>query len=320
TSFVVEPFKNAKVSAGGMAERTIDIAEFQVERIPIFKEWGINGIVGFNYLKHVTLVFPGDQETPFWKESRNETSKGARFPLFETDSDFYAKLNLPGGKTIDVLIDTGFSGALSLSSSLLKQLVRDRTAKYVETRHTESASGITKRKNYIVKTVTFAGMRFDDVIVGESTRSHVGLGLLASIRCTLDFPNKQILVDDSNLANAIKLPIDASGLGVRFVAGGTLSVKKIYPGYPASGSQIREGHQILEINGRPVQRLTIQDIRQMLSVAGESVSLKMKANLSEYQMSLKLDRPYEYPPKWDPEDPNAAPRPFPNLDEPARSN
>lgn len=70
----------------------------------------------------------------------------------------------------------------------------------------------------------------------------------------------------------------------------------------------------MTVDHHPVQELSLMKIRERLSQAGQTVHLKLKSGDREYEVDLKLDRPFEYPPKWAPEDPDAAPRPFPKLD------
>jgi predicted aspartyl protease len=202
---------------------------------------------------------------------------------------------------VEALVDTGKDDYLNLPPEVIRQLTRFGHARPASSETKFTARGAIIRKSHILRWVEFANVRFKDIQVGEAQRPAIGLALLENLNCVFDFPKQESWIEPCRTNEIICEP-DASGLVVGFEPDHRALIRRIIPGYPADKMTIAIGDELLVINGRNAKELSYRRITRELSRTGKSARLVLKSRNTTYEVEFKLDRPYEYPPRWAPED------------------
>ncbi|MCA9000068.1 MAG: PDZ domain-containing protein [Planctomycetaceae bacterium] len=317
---VLQKFQKVPVSIDGFPSYRESVVDSPIHLVSQLSNWEIEALVGQDYIRHLRIEFHGENGEPKLLKPGIAILREHVSGLVKDGDVYRLSVRLPGKLSEDVIIDTGASGTLSLTPQVIAKLKAMGHVQAVNRVTSQTAFGTHRFPRYLLRWVIVGQTRFVDLPVKESRVSLIGLELLRRLHCTLDFPNKLATFSPSKIPSEIRICPGAIGVGLYFERNGRLIVDEVEEDFPGNSAGIVSGDEILEIDRQPVGDRSIHDIRDRLSQAGQMVELKLRSQDTVSTVSLKLDRPYEYPPKWEPEDPHAAPRPFPNLDEPAKSN
>ncbi len=114
----------------------------------------------------------------------------------------------------------------------------------------------------------------------------LGVGFFERFDVTFDFdghamylaPNKRI---------SERQPFDAGGIVFRRNAT-SYEVDVVLPDSPGSRADVREGDRLLQLDGHPVDRLTLLELRDRMSHAGETRALRLARGNQILNVSLRL--------------------------------
>ncbi|MCA9000013.1 MAG: PDZ domain-containing protein, partial [Planctomycetaceae bacterium] len=312
-------FLDVPIQVGDCGVRRRGVIETDLSIFPSFELWKFQSFVGMNYLRDFSLKISYKYGHRLFF-SPVERIEGEGIPLVMTRTYARIPVRLAGEVALDCIVDTGMDDALALPPNIIQQLERLGHIRKVGQKTVFTGRGPVQDQRYILRVAQLGKRQFQNIPVGVAEQGYIGLRFFDGFDCLFDFPRERLYLNGEATSGRPMFPVDASGLGVAFGPDLRASVRKIESGYPASTTRIQVGDRLLELDGVSVEELSILEIRSRLSQAGSDVTLTLESKAGHYNIDLPLDRPYEYPPKWEPEDPHAAPRPFPNLDEPAKSN
>lgn len=311
-------YREVPVDVSGCGRRMLSVAELNLQVFPGLVDYGITSVLGMDYLRHCCVVIPAGSSRVELLAEPPDLSGMRNTPLRFALGRSWVSASLPAGVSTLAILDTGAIDDVQLPIQVISRLLAEGHVREVEAESRYTARGPVDRRRFILRRLDIFGVRFSDLSLGEAEEAVVGLKLMMRIGCVIDYPSRKVWTLHTDDQSTIRCTPDASGLWVSFDGGGRAVVRAIRKQYPTTSTRISVGDELLMVNTLPVRELSIHQIDEIFCKAGETVHLKLKSGDREYEVDLKLDRPFEYPPKWDPEDPDAAPRPFPKLDDEPR--
>ena len=295
-------FRKVPTCIPGLPEVPLDIVASDLSVVPSFQCWGINAIVGMNFLRDFVLTIRGREGISTLETSLDHQPRGERIPLRLRMGMPYLTVSIVGGFSQELLVDTGMEDVLTLSPEFLRRLEKAGLVVACDDDRSFTAAGAVSRKCFILRQMDVANTRFADVRVSESAHPGIGLGLLDHFNCILDFPKQEVWFERISDEKVIRIEPDASGMVVGFGPDGLASVRVLKDNSPAEMAKIKVGDELLSLNGRSAREFSYREIKREFAHGGKRVRLVLKRGETTYEVDLKLARPYEYPPQWKPED------------------
>jgi membrane-associated protease RseP (regulator of RpoE activity) len=119
----------------------------------------------------------------------------------------------------------------------------------------------------------------------------VGGEVLRRFRLILDYPRQRIILEpNEHLAE----PVEADMSGFELVAEGerlkTLTINEVLANSPAAEAGLREEDKLTGINGLPVTKFSLEQIREMLKQEGKEYVLTLKRGPQTLRVKLKMRR------------------------------
>lgn len=290
------------VSVGNSPEIPLDILKTDLTLFPSFKSWRIDGAIGMDYLRNCVLRIDGNERGAAIFPRSPVTHQGQRVPISFRIGLPYVKLSLAGGSSLEALVDTGKDDYLNLPPDVIRQLTKLGHSRPATNETRFTARGAIPTKSHILRWVEFANVRFENIQVREAQRAAIGLAMLENLNSVFDFPSHECWIEPLRSSQGILCEPDASGLVVAFGPDHRALVRRLISGFPAEKTTIAVGDELLAINGRSSQELSYRAIARELSRTGTTARLVLKSSNTTYEIEFKLDRPYEFPPRWAPED------------------
>ncbi len=280
-------------------QRTGPAVALDLSRISVATGMQIDAILGIDYLRYLFLNVSNG--TPGFSD-KAEISSGSgvkSYPLSVINGCPYTDVNLPVLGERPFLIDTGSVTYCGITRNYASQLVRANDAMLLEEIPTLDASGVRKTSLYVIREIKVFGVTMYNVPAEESDVNGIGLGLMRHFNFSVDFQNSVAHVLPPTPTRSF-FYLDASGLRLVFKPELGHVLRRIVPDSPAEKNHFQVGDQILEIDGRNSSEMSAWEIRELLSQAGKTISIKSQRGDEVRDIQLPLSRKFEYPPKWKP--------------------
>jgi C-terminal processing protease CtpA/Prc len=114
----------------------------------------------------------------------------------------------------------------------------------------------------------------------------LGVGFFERFSVTFDFAGRAMyLLPNKRISE--RQPFDASGIVFRKNAT-SYEVDFVLPDSPGSRADVRESDRLLQLDGRPVDRLTLLELRDLMSHNGETRELRLARGNQILNVSLLL--------------------------------
>ena len=200
-------------------------------------------------------------------------------------------VSVAGGKPIQALLDLGNGGNLSLPRTYWEDRPDLSRLRYAEARQ-GGVGGLHSARAAVLPTVTLANRTFADVPATLSNSgndrdaekmANVGIGLLKQFHVDLDLGRDRIFLKPRS--DAPKFDRDRSGTRLELV-GDRLRVAFVSPQGPASAAGLRDGDEIVAVDGRAVTGDYFSSADWTRGPAGKAVRLK-RADGSEVTVTLR---------------------------------
>lgn len=235
-----------------------------------------------------------------WRNSRLRVSsheafkpaRGAAEVLLSRNGPFNTiPVSIAGGRPIAALLDLGNGGNLVLPRTYWGGRVDLAGLRYAEAR-TGGVGGLHAARAATVPNVSLAGRTFAAVpaTLSESGNdrepekmTNVGIGLLKQFDVDLDLGRDRIYLTPRNDAP----PFDRDRSGTRLdLVGDRLKVGFVSPQGPAAAAGLKEGDEIVAVDGRPVTADYYRGADWTRGPAGKTVSLR-RADGTELKLTLR---------------------------------
>lgn len=210
-----------------------------------------------------------------------------------TEQGIYSiQARVNGSGPIELEIDTGSNGFLSLSRKVWKEVFRDNETATAQILIAGGDGKTTTTEIGRVARVTVSTNSYTNVIArlvpNEAIPSCIGFAFFRRHVTTIDVPHHTMYLMPGKRFGTVE-ENDMSGLHLIKVER-KIMVYSVNQGSPASNSGIRSGDEILSINGKDADRMHLQTIREILKKKERdkiTMQVRRKGKTSERVFRLK---------------------------------
>ncbi len=296
----VESYENIERNCLNFPKKTGRINVSDLSNLNTDRGISVDAILGMDYLRGFIFEFKSGRPQ-FVPRSNFLPDRSATSHLLKRNTvlDTTVSLDLSVLGKREFIIDTGYNDCLAISSDWINPLLRAGEAVLLQEVVAVDGSGAKKNSLYVIREIELLGIKMKNVPAVASELNLIGLGLMRHLDFSVDFENPVAYVLPTS-RSVHSFEADASGLWTVFQPNHGLIISGIMPDSPAEKNKIRPGDQLLEIDGHTASELSAWEIRELLSQAGKTISIKVKSGDQVRDIQLPLRRNFEYPPKWKP--------------------
>ena len=237
---------------------------------PLFGQ-RLDGVLGYDFLQQFVVVLDYQQQRLTLCDPAS--FRADRHPILlnlETRQPYIdVQIDRKNGKPIhaSLEIDTGKQDPFSLSAAFARRNGFMTDSSTFLALKGVSVGGNTQAWLTRAKSLHFAGLSIKNPIMGIAEENgdragQLGYGVLRRFRVTFDYSRKQAFFERNT---SFQEPYEFDHAGLIFGAGepqlSTLTVLMVIAGTPASKAGLREGDDVLTIDGRPANTFTLDEAR-----------------------------------------------------------
>ncbi len=265
----------------------------------------IHGIIGYPMLsKYVIEVDYDNSELKIYNQgSFNDFSSGSALPI-RLDLNFpvvVATVETYNGAKIEgnFIVDTGARADIIISNPTVIEFdMAENVGKYYTLRKKiGSSQRRTKLRYGRLKTVDFGGYLFTDtpVILSSDTKGVlslpqlngiIGNRLLQYFRVIFDYHNRYLYLEPKEELGS-RYVINCSGFDLTFKDGKPF-INNIVDRSPADDAGMRNGDQLISIDGNLTNSIPAKEIREAFSHSGTTIKVVIKRNTRHKLTKLSL--------------------------------
>lgn len=233
--------------------------------MPLFREY----IVQFDFDDRRLRILPqSTSPNQDWGTEYKVSSSSQGLPTIAVE--------LAGGSEEDCIIDTGYTGTLSLESRLFSSLINDKTMHSGHDVMLAQANGHKQLQTGRLSKVKLGEFESNDLRVLEGgKKSRIGMTYLRQFQVTFDFPRQRIYLRKGKEFNKPDRE-PTMGIGI-LLKNEKYVVEAIFKGRPGERSGIMRGDEVLAVNGSAIQGKRNAEIR---SVCRESMDKNGRVELT----------------------------------------
>jgi|GEM_PF-2028593 len=267
----------------------------------------LTAIVGSPYLRHYAFVLDPSIAKIESVSSPVISAEGVQLAITWKDGVPQLPVTFPILGTRNVVLETGSTAYIWLSRERVDSLERMgqlRQIKSLLVRQPSQGREVDVPTNLgVLRFMEFAGIRFHNVPVIIADKDMIGLGLLEHFCTTLDFPAGQVWCEKLKADEVIHLlpPTLACAPFFSFQNAGALEVVAFNEYFSNADHGLEKGDRVLKLNGTDSKHLSIEELFEIMSKAGTTVSLDMLRGDRRFSVDLKLKLPYPWPLEWESE-------------------
>lgn len=287
-----------------LMEKNVKVYSTDFDHLEISLGMDIDGIVGYDLLRHHSIYVNFDSKTiniyelgqgpkigdgiPFTLETsipvvngtvvlNNEEPHDGTF-YFITGAGTTLDFNSPYAKEWDVINKTG-----KHYNYYVKGLAKDETLHY---------------EGHVLS-LKFGNQTIEDLPIGISTATSgiqasknvsgiIGSQIIRMYNFTIDFGTKMIYLEKDHTYDA-NFKVNCSGIDVQLGADKkTVLIHQVFEDSPASEAGINVDAELVKINGQSMDEINLAEVKKLLKQEGETVELLVRQDGSEKSVSLKL--------------------------------
>lgn len=264
---------------------------------------GKDGVIGFSFFSKliVEIDYEKFKMTLTQPEFFDAKDKGEKIPIDVRGNRIFvnAIVNLESGPPInsELVIDTGNRSALVLNTTNKPELVLP--SKYISY-FASSLSGKMPRKAGRIKSIQLGSYKLDNLVSSFNDGTHgapppwekegnLGNQTLQRFNVVFDIPGKNIYLK-KNIKYREPFEFNMTGLQFEREDSYCLAIISVVPDSPAGKASLAEGDKILEINGKPVSRITSDMINDEFYKLGSDLKMVIERGGKRINVNLKLER------------------------------
>jgi predicted aspartyl protease len=285
-------------------EKNINVYAANLNHLEISLGRDFDGILGYDLLHHHTVHIDYDNLQMDIYDHGNGPKRGDAIPfsLMTSIPTIKGNVVLNNNEKYEGLffIMTGAGTTLDLNSPAAESWdAINKTGKHYS--YPIKGLGDTETIQYEghVMSFSFGKQTVEDLPIGISTAKSgiqadkkvagiIGNRILREFNITIDVPDKMIWID-KNSHFGEKLNINSSGIDIQMSKDmKKVLIHQVFDDSPASEAGIKENAELLSVEGKSALAYALPDIRTLLRRSGESVSLKIKQDGQEKEITLEL--------------------------------
>ncbi len=288
-----KPVKHQKIEINNQEIKNVKIFETSLNHLEMSIGRNIDGIIGYDMLKHYAISMNYDKNVMEIYDSSTYsytgTGKVYQIKLTSQIPHIPATVKLSNGETIsgEFFINTGARTTVDFNTPFVESNgLEGKVGKsYV---YLVSGLGSKEYEHHEgkVSSFDFGGFSFENMPVGLShakkgLQNHkkvagiIGGGLLRKFNITYHY-GRHKMYWEKNESYATGFTVNASGIELQLSKDKSkVLIHKVFDNSPASAAKIATDSELNEVNGKLAIEIGIADLREMLKKDGTKVNLKV---------------------------------------------
>ncbi len=253
----------------------------------------LDGILGTAFFQNfvVTIDYEAEKIYLFDQKTYAYVGEGEQLPLEVTDRGLFvnATARFDGDVTCEgrFLVDTGFSGAMSINTPYVKKydlVTRERPGYDSGVRsvgvggtinaRTSRVPALTVGKKTLRNVVAMLSLENNGAVAARDFKGIIGDRVLSHFRVTFDFKRHKLILERTGSTDK---PFKYSASGLRLVAsqGPThgVTVCGFMTGSPAEAAGFQRGDFIVAVDGRSVVDSSVDEVDELLDMEGKEITV-----------------------------------------------
>ena len=287
----------------------VEISDLRVQTLPLavfapVLGRPIHGTLGHDFFQRFVVVIDYDKQLLHLHEPETfrYSGSGAIVPVtIENDEPFLRGEMLQRGRApvpAKLKIDTGSASELGLNGSFVKAERLVRKGQTVLPQPGVALGGITE--NYVARlgNLRIGKFVFKNPVAGYSKdlerggdAGTIGGEIFRRFTVIFDYARQRVILEPNG---HLRDPFPYDGSGLFLAANGTdlrrVKVLRAIAEGPAYGAGIRDGDEIVAVDGRPVSEMSLEEIRKLLSAPGRRIELDVLRGGRPVPVTFKLRR------------------------------
>jgi len=277
------------------------IVSLNLSPMNIYEGREMDGILGYDFLSRFIfeIDYQNSRLTFYEPKSFNYSGKGEAVEIELYGNTPHIKAVVDGKIEGSFTLDTGSRKSLDLHAPFVKENgFLKRYPDAIEAFGGAGIGGETKSLQTRINSIQIGNFTIKEPITGlslaeegafksEKTQGNIGGAILKRFKVIFDYENKKVILEKNEYFNQ-KDEFDKSGLMI-LSKDGKFLIQRIYAGSPAEKAKIEPGEEIISINGEPVAKYSLSQLRDILSGKDRTkIKLQLKKDNKVREVSFKL--------------------------------
>jgi len=295
--------KHQRIEINNLELKNVKIYETSLNQLEISIGRDVDGIIGFDMLKHYVISMNYDKNAMdiYDSSSYKYSGNGKVYPIKLTSQipHIPATVTLANGETVsgEFFVNTGAKTTVDFNTPFV---LSNGLADKIGNSFVYLVSGLGNKEHEHhegkVNNFSFGDFSFENMPVGLShaksgLQNHkriagiIGGGLLRKFNIVYHYGGHKMYWEKNESYNS-GFAVNSSGIALQLSKDKTkVLVHKVYENSPASAAGITANAELNEINGKPALAIGLADLRKMLIADGSTVNIKVDGKL--YDLMLK---------------------------------
>lgn len=267
----------------------------------------IHGIIGYDLISRfiVEIDYEHSVINLYNAKTYVYSGEGDRLPIVleHNTPRVSARIRIDSADTVEAhfSLDTGARSALHLSSPYCEQHRLADRVKVVEGGYGAGVGGETRQSVGRIPTLFFGKYTLSDVVAGFSRAQHgamashesdglLGGDILRRFTVILDYDRLEMILEpNSDFGKPFEY--DMSGMFLATTPDfNAIEVRQLVPESPAAKAGIRKGDIITHLDGEPVGKYTLYQVRKMFMQDGKTYTLTVDRESKPVDLKMTLKR------------------------------
>ena len=303
-----EVISGVSLSIGGATASNQTIAALPLDVFSAALGKPIAGIIGYDFIKQfvVEVDYAAKVMRLYRPTNFKRPVKGEILPItFINRKPFVkAKIKLAGRDPIEgtFMIDTASDGVMSVNAPFVKTQQMLNSVSNGRQTNSAGAGGVSKSIVARVQNIQLNGFIINNPLVefslategNDTISSYQGLlggEVFRRFTMTIDYSRQRIILKRNRYFDE-PVEVDMSGIDLMAEPDDfkTLVVNEVAAGSPAAVAGVKEEDQLLEVDGRPVSEIGLDQVRQWFKQNGKEHLLTIKRGEQVLHVKIKLSR------------------------------
>jgi hypothetical protein len=302
--------EGATISISGVKASNQRIAAVPLDALSAYSGRDVQGLVGNNFIRNFVVEIDYHGRTLIFHDPKayNLAGTGDALKLENRGGNPFVKAELsPDGKetiTDWFEVDTGSNGTFSVNRPFAEKhrlLALIPKANVAEGAGGAGVGGETKSIDARVGGITLGRYTLNKPVIsisqdaegyGESADAgFIGTDLLRRFTVTLDYQSQRMLLKP-NADFGEPFEVNLSGLELVTEANNykVIKIKHVRANFPAAQAGLREGDEVVAVNGRPADAYGLDELAKMFKREGREYRLTIRRGDEVLSVRLKLRR------------------------------
>ena len=288
--------------------RSAVLSQAELKRLSQYFGRPVDGILGYELFQQlvVEVDLVKHQLSLFSPQTYRVQGQGDRIPIQIKDRRPYLDATvLPYGSPplpATLLVDLGSNGALSIAAGCGTDRKLIASAPKILRRQLTTIRGTQQISVGQVKALKLGQQSIKQPLTVFSTDAEacdrlsgkIGSQILQQFRLVFNYPQQQLRLEPQRDSSRPEYEYDLSGLWIQAQSqdqgkgANAYRIETVFPDTPAAAAGLQAGDMLHQINRRPVEEMSLSQIRQQLSRPGQTVLVQTQRGPVLQQSALKL--------------------------------